>query len=142
MSADHPQRGGPCGIRQQPAGGQDRVEDRQAQRGQDRCGAEIALNSGDDRRKTDELARRVQVEELVDEVRRTLDGREPLGQLAADGRATHVGGRPREVVGIQRSLALLATATLIATDRAAIAFRDRFGATGLGRLPHDLVDDQ
>ena len=85
----------------------------------------------------------MQVEQLVDEVRRAIDRRKPFGQLAADGRGPDVGRGPDEVIGIELGLALVPAPALVATDRAAVALGD--GASDLALvlgLPHDLVDDE
>ena len=63
----------------QAAGRQDRVEERQAQGGQDGRGAQVALDPLEDGAEADQLARRVQVEQLVGQglgaVRRPGTGR-------------------------------------------------------------------
>ena len=116
---------------------------RQAERGEHRCRPQVPLDPRHDRGQPDELARRMQVEQLVDEVRRAVDRRKPLGQLAADRRGPDVGRGPDEVVGVELGLALLPAAALVATHGAAVALGDRARrlAIVLG-LPHDLVGDE
>ena len=59
------------------------MEQRKPERGLDRGRPEIALDPLEDRLETDELARRVQVEQSVDERLGTFDDREPVPEPAA-----------------------------------------------------------
>ena len=91
----------------------------------DRRGPQVALDPVDDRGQADQLARRVQGEELVDQVLGAVDGREPAAQARADRVDADVGVEPDEVLLVERRLALLAAAALVAADRAAVVPGDR-----------------
>ena len=116
---------GPAGRRRQAAGRQDRVEEGQPQRREDRGRAQVRLDAVDDRGQADELPRRVQVQQLVHELRRAVDGREPRLDDGPDLVGPDVRAEPDEVLGIERCLANLGLAALVATDRAAIDAGDR-----------------
>ena len=106
--------------------GQQGVEQREPQRRLDRRGAEVALDAFEDRLQADQLARRVQVEQAVDERLGALDDREPIPEPAA-GDVGALGGRlgPLEIVLVERRGALLAAAALAAADRAAVVLSGR-----------------
>ena len=57
--------GGSARAGRQAAGRQDRVEQGETERGEDRGGPQVRLDPLEDRAEADELARRVQVEQLV-----------------------------------------------------------------------------
>lgn len=124
VAGRHAQRGGPARPAGEAARRQDRVEQGEAQRGEDRGRAQVALDPLEDRAEADQLARRVQVEQFIREALRAVD----LGEARAEGRAHRlcpdVRGRPAEVVRVERRLALLRTTALVATDRAAVVSSD------------------
>jgi hypothetical protein len=94
----------------------------------------------------DELAIRVQVQQLVGQVLRSGHDREARQEAGAHRLGADIGGGPFQVVGVERRLAQLRTAALVATDHAAVVAGDRPGSTRDPRLivdrPRDLVDDQ
>ena len=87
--------------------------------------AQVALDPVEDGGQADELARRVEREELVDEALRAVDRREPDAQRGPDLLDPDVGAGPGEVVVVERTLALLGAAALVAADRAAVVPGDR-----------------
>ena len=119
------------------------MEEGQPQGGQDRRGAEVALDAIEDGDEPDELARGVERQQLVDERFGAVDRREPATQAGPDLLDADVGGDPREVVVIERAGALLRAAALVATDRAAVVPGDRLGRRGIGgRGVHAFVEPQ
>ena len=146
VAGRHAQRAGSPRLGGQPARRQDRVEERETQRGQDGRGAQVALDAFEDGAQTDELAIRVQVEQLVGQVLRSGHDREARQEVGAHRLGTDIGGGPFQVVGVERRLAQLRPTALVATDHAAVVAGDRPGPTGDPRLvvdrPRDLVDDQ
>ncbi len=130
-----------CAARQ-PAGRDQRVQQRETERGQDRGGPQVGLDPFHDRGQSDELPRRMQLEQLVDEGRGALDRREPFARPGSSRLEIGVSGRAPDVVGLQRCLALLRTAALVAADRASIVAGDGpRGFVALGR-PGELVRDE
>ena len=125
MAAGDPQGRGAAGVGGQAAGGQDRVEERQSQRRQDRRGPQVALDPLEDRAEPDQLARRVQVEQLVRAASRRRRCPGTARGASPASRRPDVGRGPGQVVGVERGLALLGAAALIATDRAAVVPGDR-----------------
>ena len=111
--------------------GPEGVEHRQPERGLDRRGAELALDPLEDRRERVELARRVEVEQLVGERLAALEDREPVAQVRPAPRAPVGVERPAEVVRVERRLALLAAAELVAAHGAAVVLADGPRAAGL-----------
>ena len=115
--------------------GRERVEEREAQRRLDRRGAQVLLDPLEDRAERRQLPRRVEVEELEREVARAVEHREPVGELRPDLDALAV-ERLREVLRVERRLALLAAAELVAADRTAVVLADRPRTGGRsGRRP-------
>ena len=125
------------------------------QRGQDRRGAQVALDPVDDRGEADQLAGRVEREQLVDDRLGAVDRRESVAQLRAHLGLADVGVEPDHVIRVERSGAVLRAAALVATDRASIEPRDRpgdriGGPVGIARHvglralggPQDLVEDE
>ena len=79
----------------------------------------------------DELARRVEVEQLVDERLGAVDRREPVRAGPARTASTPTSAAmPGEVVVVERRLALLGAAALVAADRAAVVPGDRLRGGG------------
>ena len=104
----------------QPAGRQHGVEQGQAQRGEHGRRPQVALDALHDRDQTDQLARRVQLEQVVDEVRgaSTAGNRSRAQVRAASSPGSAMAAAP--IVGVERRLALLRPAALVAADRAAV----------------------
>ena len=140
VPARDPQRGRPARSAGQSARRQDRVEEGQAQRRQDRGRAQVALDPLEDGAKTDELPRRVQVEQFVRQPLGPLDLGESGEQQGAHRVGPDIGPDPPLVVRVKRRLALLAAAALVATDRAAIVAKDR--ASARRRRPASSSTDQ
>ena len=80
MTARHAQGATAAGAGGQAARRDQRVEHREAQGGEDRCGPEVGLDPLHDRREGHELAGGVEIEELVDEIGRPVDDREPVAR--------------------------------------------------------------
>jgi hypothetical protein len=140
VAADDPQRPRPSVARGQPARRQDRVQQGEAQRREDGRGTQVDLDALEHRDERDELARRVEVDELVDQRRGGLDRREPVAQGRACLVHTAVGHGSNLVLRVERGLAVLGPTTLIATDGAAIVPGDRSRpAIGLVGRPGELV---
>ena len=121
------------------------MQQREPERRLDRRRAEVALDPFQDRVEPDELARRVQIEQAVDERLAALDDRESIAKICA-GHVRVVRDRARqgEVVVVERCRPLIGTPALAATDRAAIvlAGRDGVGIFLVRRLcpaPDELV---
>ena len=140
------QCGGPARPGAEPAGRQDRVDEGEPEGGQDGRGAQVALDPLEDRAEADELASGVQVEQLVGQALRTGDLREPVEQGRAHRLGADVGRGAAQVVGVERRLALLGPAALVAADRAAVVPADRSHPTGDAHVvvdrPDDLVGDE
>ncbi len=117
------------------------MEERQAHRRLDRSRAEVTLDPLEDGVQPDELARRVQVEQLLDQGILPVDGREPVADRSP-GRATRIGRRdPGQVGVVDRAVTLVAAADLVATDGAAVVLVDRPRSRVGHGLPDDLVED-
>ena len=133
-------------LGREPAGRQDRVEEREAKRGQDRRGAEVALDPLEDGAQADQLPPRVEVEQLVGQALGAGHDREAGEQAGAHRLGADIGRGPSQVVGVERRLALLRATALVAADRAAVVPGRRPGPPGDPRLvvdrPGDLVDDE
>jgi hypothetical protein len=86
LAAPDADRPYPSRKRVQPGRRQDGVEERETEACLHGCGAKVALDSLEDRGQGDELARRVEVEELVRQVVGALGHREPLSERAPDPR--------------------------------------------------------
>ena len=149
VAAHDPERHGPAGRERQAARREDRVQEREPQGREDRRRPEVALDPVDDGGQPDQLARRVEGEELVDEVLGPVHGGEPAAQLRPDGLDTDIGVQADQVIVVERRLPLLAPATLVAADRATIVLGDRTrlgrggpGLRGIVGRPGDLVDDE
>ena len=98
-SAVRPARG------QQAAGRQDGVQEGEPERGEDRRGAQVALDPVDDRGQADELARRVEREQLVDEVSApSTDGNRSRSSARTSASPTSALSAG-QVVGVERRLA-------------------------------------
>ncbi len=140
------ERGDASGRCREAARRSEGVEDRQAQRRGDRRRPEVALDSLEDRRQRRELARRVQVEQLIGERLAAFEDRKPVSQHVA-GIARIAVQRELEVVGVERRLALLAATQLVAAHGTAIVLAhrlrtDRLAVRSLGLGgPRDLVED-
>ena len=138
--------GGSPRTGRQAAGRQDRMEQGETKRGEDRGGPQVRLDPLEDRAEADELARRMQVEQLVGEGLRALDAGEARAKRGAHRVRPDVGRHSPQVIGIERRLALLGTAALVAADRAAVVPGDRSCPAGHAGLvvdrPDDLVDDE
>ena len=96
-----PERGGAPGLGGQPAGGQDRVEQRETERSQDRRGPQVTLDALEDRPKADQLTRCVQRQELVGKLGGAGNIREARAQPGAHRRGSMVGHRARQIVGVE-----------------------------------------
>ena len=130
VPAGHPQGATATGTGRESARRDDRVEQGETQRGQDRRRAQVRLDPFHDRGQGDELARRVQVEQLVDETRRALDRREPVAGPGPGRLEVGVGGGAHDVVGLEGRLALLGPAALVAAHGASVV-----AGHGAGRAP-------
>ena len=120
-----------------------RIEWRKASRSAARTGAarrSVSMRSMM-ARQPDELARRVQVQQLVHQQRRAVDRREPGLDHRPDLIGADVGAEPDEVLGIERRLAQLGLAALVATDRAAIDAGHGVRGWIAGR-PDELLRDE
>ncbi len=116
----HPQGSRPAGLGGEPAGRQDGMDEGQAEGGQHGRSAQVALDPLEDRAEADELARGMQVEQLVGQVVRPVDVRKPATQRLAHRLEPDVGRDPAQVVGVERRLTLLRATALVATDGAAV----------------------
>ena len=110
------------------------MQEGQTERGEDRGGPQVALDALHDRAQGDELAGRVQVEQLVGEALGTGDVREARSKRGAHRVGPYIGRYAPHVVGIERRLALLRASALVAADRAAVVPGDRL-APGRPRRP-------
>ena len=88
-----------------------RIEWRKARRSAARTGRgpQVRLDPVDDRGERHQLARRMQVEQFVDELRRAVHGGEPRLDHRADLVGADVRPEPDQVLGIERRLADLAS---------------------------------
>ena len=138
------QIGDPAGEAIEPARRWDRMEEREAERRLHRGGPEIRVDPLEDRLEPIELPWRVEVEDLVDQRIVPIERREPVTQ-EAPGRVTRIVlGGTREVLVVDRRMALFATADLVAADRAAVVLPDEATDRTLVRepLPDEFVDDR
>ena len=109
------------------------VEERQPQGRRDGRSAKVALDPLEDDAERDELPRRVQVEQGVDEAVRTIREREPHAEPGARlGRFADAQGA-LDVARVERRLALLAAAELVPAHDAAIVLAGRTGLAA-GRI--------
>ena len=124
----------------QPGCRQQRMKQRETHRRLDGCRSEVAFDPLEDGLEAHQLPGRMQVEELLDERVVAVDRREPVAHRPP-GRAARVGRLdPREVGIVDRAVALVATADLVAADRAAVVLVDG-SWPGVGdALPDDLVE--
>ena len=133
----------PAARARQSACGEHRMEQGQAQGGEDRCGAQIAFDPLQDGHERHELAVRVQSQQLVHEVRCPMHRCEPVPCRGSRGVPAHVRRGPDPVLRIEWLLAQLGAAALVPTDRAPILPGHRHGnAVGTVHQPADLVDNQ
>ncbi len=111
------------------------MEQRQAQRGLHGCRAEVRIDPVEDRLEPVELARRMEVEQLVDELVVAVERREPLVEEVPGVAARVDRFGPVQVVLVDRGVALLATAELVAADDAAVVLAQQAtpGRPALGR---------
>ena len=121
------------------------MQQREPERRLDGRRAEVALDPFQDRVEPDELARRVQIEQAVDERLAALDDREAIAKISA-GHVRVVRDRARqgEVVIVERCRPLIGAPALAAADRAAVVLAgwDGVGVFLVGRLspaPDELV---
>ena len=96
------------------------MEQRQAQRGLDRRRAQVRVDPLEDRLEAVELARRVEVEQLVDELVVPVERREALVEEVPGVAARMDRFGAVQVVLVDRRVALLAAAQLVAADDAAV----------------------
>ena len=129
-----PERGDPTGGGGEPAGGGHGVEQREAERGDDRGCPEVALDPLEDGGQRGQLAGRVEVQQLVGQGAAAVEDREAVDQPPADLGPILV-QRPTKVRCIEGRLPLLAPAELVAAHRAAVVLADRAGS----RRPAVLV---
>jgi hypothetical protein len=96
------------------------MQEAEPERGLDRGSPKVAFDPVEDRLEPDELARSVQVQQAIDEIRAAFDDRETLGEPGAS-RGETVGDRPgtAEVCLVELGAPLVATA-LAAADRAGV----------------------
>ena len=146
VAGRHAQGRVPAGTCPEPARRQDRVEQREAEGGHHRRGPQIALDPFQDCPEADQLAARVKVEQLVGQSRRALDRREAGKEGGPHRLGADVGLDALEIVGIERGLAELGAAALVAADRAAVVPGGRSHPAGDARLvvhgPDDVIDDE
>ena len=146
VAGRHTQRRAPARSAAETTRRQDRVEQGEAQCGHDRSGPQVALDPLEDRTETHELAAGVEIEQLVGQALGAGDLREADAQRGPHRRRTDVGSRAPDIVGVERRLALLRAAALVATDRAAVLPRGRPDPSGDPGLivhgPDDLIGDQ
>ncbi len=131
----------PAGIAVQARGGQECVEQRQPHRGLDRRRAEVALDPLEDRLQSDELTRRMEVEELLDQGVVAVDGREAVPDRPPGGPAGVGRVDPGQVGVVDRAVTLVAAADLVAAGGTSIVLVDGTGSGVRDRLPDDLVED-
>ncbi len=146
VAAGDAQPGRAARLGGQAARGQDRVQEGQAQCGEHGCRAKIALDPLQDRAQAHQLARGMQIQQLIDQGRRPDDLGEPTAQHRAHGSRSDIRGDPGQIVGLQRRLAMLRAAALVPADRAPVVPADRHrDLAGIAVLvldrPHDLVDN-
>ena len=157
-SARDAQRRHAAGIAAHAARRQQRVKEREPECRIDGFGPEVAVETLEDRREADELAWRMQIEDLVDEPVIAVERREALVEKAP-GVSMGLGrGRSLEVGVVNRRVTLLAAADLVAAERAPEMLAHGNGAAGLhgkrmarggrsgrtlagGRFPDELVGD-
>ena len=138
------------GLRRQPARRQDRVQEGQPQGGEHRGGAQVALDPLEDRGQPDQLARRVEVEQLVDEASRAPSTAGNRSRSAARTSST-----PTSASARARSSSSSGRLALLASRRAGRGRRcsGSGGRSGAARRPagsgarrstrpDDLVDDE
>ena len=142
VAAGDPQGSAAARGADEPARRQERVQEGQAERRQDVGRAQVGLDPFHDRGHRDELAGRVQVEQLVDQGRRTLDDREAVARPRPCRLEIGLGGRAGHVVGFERGLALFRAAPLVAADRAAVVAQDRARRPVVVGRPRELVGDE
>ena len=140
------ERGVPAWTGAEPARRKDRVKQRQAQGGHDRSGSQVALDALEDGSETDHLTGCVEVEQLVGQGLGAPDVGEPAEQRSPHRVGADIGLDPLEVIGIERCLAELGAAQLVAADRAAVMPGDRPHPAGDAGVvvdrPDDFVDDE
>ena len=141
VTVRHVQVPGPTRRRGEAAGRQDRMQEREPEGGEDRRGAQVGLDAIDDGGEAHQLARRVQVEQLVDQGRRPVHGREPGLDDRPDLVGPDVRSEADQVLGIEWRLADLGLAPLVTADRAAVHAGDRLGLRFRGG-PDELLGDQ
>ncbi len=90
------------------------------QSGEHRSGSQVAFDPLEDRRQGDELARRVEIEHVVDQPLGARDDGKARADRLAGGVCPDFRGRTAKVVGIERRLAQLAAAELVPADRATV----------------------
>ena len=119
-----PQVGDPAGEAVEATGRQEGVEEREAEGRLDRGGSQVGVDPLEDRGEAVELPRRVQVEQLVDQRVVAVEGREPVVERPPRLAVRIHLGRPGDVVVVDRRVALLASADLVAADDAAVVLAD------------------
>ena len=77
------------------------MEQRQPQRGENGRRPQVGLDALHDRCQGEELAWRVHVEQLVDQIGRAVDDREPVTSPCSRGAPVGDLGRPLDVLGIE-----------------------------------------
>jgi hypothetical protein len=139
VAARDPQRR-PPGLRRQAARRQDGVEQGQAERSEDRRRPQVRLDPFEDGPQADQLARGVEVEQLVGQVLRPGDVREAGAQHGAHRLGPTSAVALRRVVGVEWRLALVGPAALVAADRAAVVACDRPRRPRRGLVFHDQMN--
>ncbi len=133
-------------LGREPAGRQDRVQQRQAERGQDRRGPEVPLDPFQDGPESDQLAIRMEIEQFIGEVLGAIHDREAREHGSTHRCGPDIGRCPPQVVGVQRRLTAFGPATLVAADGAAVVAGQRLDPPGdpgvVADRPDHLVDDQ
>ena len=142
MAARDPERAAPTRATGEAARGDQRVEEREPQRGEDRRGPQVRLDPFHDRGQREQLARRVQIEQLVDQIRRAIDRGEPLTRPGPRRAAVGILRRALEIFEIEGSVARLRPTAHIAADRAPIGPLDRLWRRLAITRPRELVGDE
>jgi len=145
-AAGDPEARHAAGPGAEPARGQDRVQERQPERGLDRGSPQIALDAVEDRRQADELAVGVEIEDRPNQRVAAIGNGKALAQPASDRCRSDVSPRPPLVGVVGSGGPLLRAALLIAADRAAVLLlRERragrrVGVGSFAGRPAELVD--
>ena len=118
------------------------MEHRQPQRGENGRRPQVGLDALHDRCQGEELAWRVHVEQLVDQIGCAVDDREPVTSPCSRGAPVGDLGRPLDVLGIELPVACVRPAAHIPADRAAVVPLDRSSRSVALTGPGELVRDQ